>query len=142
MTLRHEGSRGVGGCLPGGAAPADLFEDLRGGFVAAVFVVPIPPFVRLRLRVALRRVLPLLLASQRCNVEIVPGVPHLLVAAVVYEIGAEHAIAVPDERVGAVPLVYAEIFIEVTSDCVPRDMFPAHAPLEAFDVRLRRPRRE
>ena len=32
----------------------DLFEDLGGGFLVAVFVVPSPPLVRRRLRVALR----------------------------------------------------------------------------------------
>src|SRR5213075_620276 len=76
----------------GCAAPADLFEDLGRGFVVAVLVVPPPPLVRLRLRVAFRRVLPLLLAPQRSDVEVVPSVPHLLVTAVVDEVSAEHAI--------------------------------------------------
>src|SRR6266436_8334784 len=57
------------------------------------FVVPDPPLVRLSLRVALGRVLPLLLAPERCDVEVVPAVPHLLVAAVVDAGGSEHVIA-------------------------------------------------
>src|ERR1700737_560420 len=56
----------------------------------AVCVVPVPPLVRRRLRVALRRVLPLLLAAERSDVEVAPGAPHRLVAAVVDEVGAEH----------------------------------------------------
>ena len=44
-------------------------------------VVPDPPLVRRALGVALRRVLPLLLAPERGDVQAVPGVPHLLVAA-------------------------------------------------------------
>ena len=56
-----------------------------------VFVVPVPPLVRRGLRVALRRVLPLLLAPERSHVEVAPGAPHRLVAAAVDEVGAEHA---------------------------------------------------
>src|SRR5262245_4332126 len=68
-----------------------------------VCVVPVPPLVRRRLRVALRRILPFLLAPERRDVEIVPGAPHLLVAAVVDEVGAEDLVLVTDERVRAVP---------------------------------------
>ena len=47
-------------------------------------------------------------AAQRRDVEVVPGAPHLLVAAVVDEVGAEHAVAVAVEHVRAMPLVHAE----------------------------------
>src|SRR5438034_10948504 len=96
-------SCGVAGC----AAPANLFEDLGGSFVVAVLVVPIPPLVRQCLRVALRRVLPLLLTPERSDVEIVPSGPHLLVTAAVDEVGPEHVVAIADERIRAVPLVHA-----------------------------------
>src|SRR5207245_7626937 len=103
------------------------------------FVVPDPPLVRRGLRVALRRVLPLLLAPERSQVEVAPGAPHRLVAAVVDEVGAEHAVAVADERVRAVPLVHAEVGVEVVRDGVPWHL-PAHPRLQALDVRLRRAR--
>src|SRR5439155_24605667 len=103
------------------------------------FIVPDPPLVRRSLRVAVRRVLPLLLAPKRSDVEVVPGVSHLLVAAVVDEVGSEHAVAVADERVRAVPLVYAEVLIEVVRDGVPGNL-PAHPRLHALNVRLRRAR--
>src|SRR5262245_48719099 len=56
--------------------------------LGVVIVVPVPPLVRLRLRVTLRRVFPLLLASERCDVEVIPGAAHLLVATAVDEIRA------------------------------------------------------
>src|ERR1700757_4740106 len=128
--------------LPGCAAPADLFEDLGGGFVVTVFVVPIPPLVRRRLRVALRRVLPLLLTPEGSNVEVAPGAAHLFVTAAVDEVGAEYAVAVAYECVRAVPLVHAEVAIEAVRDRVPRDKIPAHPRLNALNVRLRSPRDE
>src|SRR5262245_43245699 len=73
----------------------------RGRGVIAV--VPVPPFVRWSLRIALRRVLPLFLASEGGEVEVVPRAPHLLIAAVVDEVGAEHLDAVADEGVRAMP---------------------------------------
>src|SRR5213082_3616609 len=100
------------------------------------FVVPDPPLVRRGLWITLRRVLPLLLAPERSDIEVVPGIPHLLVAAVVDEVGAEHAVAVADERVRAVPLVHAEVGVEAIRDGVPRHL-PAHSRLQARDVRLR-----
>src|SRR3712207_3113397 len=54
-----------------------------------VLVVEVPPLVRRRLRIALWRVLPLLLAPERRHVEIRPGAAHRLVAALVDEVGAE-----------------------------------------------------
>src|SRR5262249_23637854 len=88
-----------------------------------------------------RRVLPLLLASERGDVEIVPGVPHLLVASVIDEVSAEHVFAIADERVRAVPLVHAEVGVEAVGDAVPRHL-PVHSCLHAVDVRLRRARGE
>src|SRR5437588_3902928 len=105
------------------------------------FVVPDPPLVRRGLGVALRRILPFLLAPERSDVKVVPGAPHLLVAAVVDEVGTEHVVAVADERVRAVPLVHAEVGVEAIRDGVPRHL-PAHSRLQARDVRLRRPRNE
>src|SRR5947208_16032882 len=104
---------GVAARLSGCAAPANLFENLGRGFVVAVLVVPIPPLVRRSLRVAFRRVLPLLLTPEGSDVEVVPSVPHLFVTAAVDEVGAEYVVAVADERVRAVPLVHAKIFVEV-----------------------------
>src|SRR5207248_2550467 len=92
-------------------------------------------------RVALRRVLPLLLASERSDVEVVPSAPHLLVAAVVDEVGAENTVTIADECVRAVPLVHAEVGVETILDGVPRHL-PVHPRFHAFDVRLRRPRSE
>src|SRR5947208_16459975 len=128
LTSAEARSRGVtahSGC----AAPADLFEDLGGGFVVAVFVVPVPPLVRRRLRVALRRFLPLLLTPEGSDVEIAPGVPHLLIAAVVDEVGAEHAVALAYERVRAVPLIHTEVLVEAVRHRVPRNQLPAHSCL-------------
>src|SRR6266436_9041208 len=95
------------------------------------FVVPDPPLVRRSLRVALRRVLPFLLAPERSDVEVVPCIPHLLVAAVVDEVGAEHIVAVAGERVRAVPLVHAEVLVEVIRYGIPGHL-PAHPRLHAF----------
>src|SRR5882724_2646898 len=78
-----------------------------------VLVVPVPPPVGLRLRIALRRVLPDLLAPERGDVEVGPGAAHRLVAALVDEVGAEDPVVVAQEGVGAVPLVHAEVGVEV-----------------------------
>src|SRR5207245_1428845 len=101
------------------------------------FVVPDPPLVRRGLWITLRRVLPLLLAPERSDIEVVPGVSHLLVAAVVDEVGAEQAFAVADERVRAMPLVHAEVGVELVRHGVPGDQLPTHPRLQALDVRLR-----
>ena len=94
------------------------------------------------LREALRRVLPLLLTPEGSDVQVVPGVPHLLVAAVVDEVGPEHAVAVADERVRAMPLVHAEVLVEAVRNGVPRNELPAHSCLQALDFLLRRARGE
>src|SRR6202000_2789125 len=62
-----------------------------GRFVVVVVVVP--PHVRLGLRVVLRRVLPLLLAPERGDVEVAPGGAEPFVAALVDEGGAEGVVA-------------------------------------------------
>src|SRR6185503_7443275 len=103
--------------------------------------MPVPPFVRRRLRITLRRVFPLLLPSQRGYVEIVPSVPHLLIAATVDEVGSKNLLAVADECIRAVPLVHAKVFVETIRDGVPRHL-PTHPRLHALDVRLRRTRSE
>src|SRR5262249_29761664 len=92
--------------------------------------------------IALGRVLPLLLAPKRSHVEITPGGAERLIAAGVDEVGAEHAVAVADERVVTVPLVDTEVLVEVVGDRVPGDVLPAHPRFQTFDVLLRRSRGE
>jgi hypothetical protein len=113
--------------LPSLNSPLDLSASFLGRLSVAVFVVPVPPFVRRSLRVACRRVFPVLLAPERSHIEVAPGAPERLVAAIVDEVVAEHAVAIADERVRAVPLVYAKVFIEVVSDGVPRVCQPIRA---------------
>jgi hypothetical protein len=60
------------------------------------------------------------LAAERGHVEVVPGAPHLLVAAGIDEVGAEDPVALADECVGAVPLVDVEVLVEVVGDRIPR----------------------
>src|SRR4051794_40340687 len=126
---------------PGGPPPAarPRCAPSRG---AAVLVVKVPPPVRRRLRVALRRVLPFLLSPECGHVEVAPRASHGLVAAAVDEVRAEDPVAVADEGVGAVPLVHTEVGVEVVRQRVPRDLPPAHPRLPALDVRLRRARDE
>src|SRR5579862_4083260 len=85
------------------------------------------------------RVLPGLLTAEWSDVEIAPRAPHRLVATVVDEICAEHALAVAEEHVVAVPFIDAEIFVEAVGDGVPRNV-PLHPLFESRDVRLRRAR--
>src|ERR1041385_1089676 len=85
----------------------DPFRVGRG--VGHVAVVPVPPFVRPALRITLRRVFPLLLTSERGDVEVAPDRAHRLVAAAVDEVSAEDALPVADEGVVAVPFVDAEV---------------------------------
>src|SRR5438552_7067834 len=111
-------------------------------FRRAVRVVVVPPLVRRSLRVALGRVLTLLLAAERGDVEVVPRAPHLLVATGIDEVSAEDPIVVADERVGTVPLVDVEVLVEVIGERVPGDVLPAVALLQSLDVGLRSARRE
>src|SRR6478609_756473 len=76
-------------------------------------VVPVPPLIRRRLRMARRRVLPMLLAAKRREVQVAPGATHLLVAAVVDEVGAKDVLAVADEPIRALSLAM--------SACDPRE---------------------
>src|SRR5215217_6210994 len=140
--IRSGRSLGILARLSGCAAPTDLFENLRGSFIIAVFVVPVPPLVRRSLGVALRRVLPLLLAPKGSDVQVVPSVSHLLVTAAVDEVCAEHAVAIAYERVSAVPLIYAEVFVEAVRHRVPRNELPAHSRFQTLDVLLGRTRSE
>src|SRR6476646_9749909 len=95
----------------------DPFGVRRGA--GNVTVVPVPPLVRPALGVALRRVLPLLLTPERRHVEVAPNRAHRLVAAAVDEVSAEHALAVTDERVVAVPFINPEVGVEAVGDSVP-----------------------
>src|SRR5262249_52647314 len=106
---------------------------LRG---LAVRVVVVPPHVRWGLRIALRRVLPLLLTAERRDIQVAPGASHRLVAPEVDEVGPVDSLAVADEGVGPVPLVHAEVFVKVAGDRVPRDQLPAHALFQALDLGL------
>src|SRR5688500_16334606 len=133
----HAGARSISdGRIPPAASPTQAKS--RG---LAVLVVQVPPLVGRSPRIALGRVLPLLLAPERREVEVVPGAPHRLVAAVVDEVGAEDPLAVAEEGVGAVPLVHAEVGVEVVRERVPRHL-PAHPRLPTLDVRLRGARDE
>src|SRR5882757_11249957 len=75
----------------GGFSNVRHFNPLRvRRGLSLVVVMPVPPLVRQGLRVALGRIFPFLLASERGHVEVAPGAPHGFVAAVVDEISAEH----------------------------------------------------
>jgi hypothetical protein len=77
--LRCERSR-ASPSLPSSNSALNLGAPLLGRLGVAVFVVPLPPFVRRSLRVALWRVFPLLLAPERSHIEVAPSapVPHLV----------------------------------------------------------------
>src|ERR687895_2366481 len=125
----------------GGAPPPARLRHARSCLLP-VLVVVVPPLVRRGLRVALGRVLPLLLPAERRDVEVCPGGAHRLVAALVDEVGAEDLVALADEGVGSVPLVHAEVLVEVVPDRVPGDLLPGHLRLPALYLRLRRARDE
>src|SRR5215207_1039348 len=110
-------------CLSRRASAASDSLLPRAGLRPVVVVEP-PPLVWRGLRVALRRVLPLLLATERGDVEVVPGAPHRLVAAAGDEVGAVDPLAVADEGVGAVPRFDAEVDVEGVGDRVPGDELP------------------
>src|SRR5215467_6110993 len=109
---------------------------VRRGF-GVVVVVPVPPLIWRRLRVACWGVLPRFLTAERRDVEIAPSAPHGLIAAVVYEVCAEHLVAVAEEHVVAVPFIHAEVLIEAVGHGVPGHL-PLHPRLQAGDVGLRR----
>jgi hypothetical protein len=62
----------------------------------------------------------------------------MLVAAHVDEVGAKYSVSLADERVGTVPFVYVEVFVEVVGDRVPGDVLPTVTLLQTLDVALRR----
>src|SRR6478752_5907756 len=78
----RSGSRAGGPALGGRLVGQGVCEVRR----LVVLVVEVPPHVRLRLRVALRRVLPDLLAPERGHVEVGPGRAEGLVTAAVDEV--------------------------------------------------------
>src|SRR5271154_7240219 len=98
--------------------------------------MPVPPLVRRSLGVTFWRVLPSLLPAERREVEVAPGAPYRLVAAVVSEVCAEPPVAIAEEHVVPVPFIDAEVLVEAVGDGVPRHL-PAHPRLQARDVRLR-----
>ena len=110
------------GCRAGGV---ELHQAGSIRVRPARLVMPDPPVVRRGLGIALRRVLPLLLTPERGDVEVGPGAAHRLVAAVVDEVGTEHAVAVTDERICAMPLIDSEVLVEVVGDRVPWDQLPS-----------------
>src|SRR5688500_18049464 len=87
----------------------DLHPFFVGSCSGDVTVVPVPPFVRGRLRVAFRRVFPNFLAAERGDVEIAPCGTHRLVTAAVDEVGTKYLLAIAEEHIVPVPLVDAEI---------------------------------
>src|SRR5215210_4694557 len=81
LPRERSGSRASRAALRGGGVREGRLEDCR----LVVLVVEVPPLVGLGLRVALGRVLPLLLASERGDVEVAPRAAHRLVSALVDE---------------------------------------------------------
>ena len=79
---------------------------------------------------------PTALGARAGDIEIAPGRAQLLIAARVDEVRAEDLIALTDEGVVSVPLVDAEILVEVVGERIPRDEFPAHPLLQALDLGL------
>src|SRR5579859_424493 len=128
-------------CVPfseGGFSSVGHLDPLAvGRGLGVVVVVPVPPLVRWGLGITLWRVLPSLLAAERRDIEVAPGGPHRLVAAVVDEVCAKHTLSVAEEHVVAVPFVDAEVGVEAVGDGVPGHL-PAHPRLQASDVGLRR----
>ena len=112
----------------------ELAPSAAQGARRSVRVVILQPPAGWRLRVALRRVLPLLLAPERRHVEVAPGASQRLVAACIHEIGAEDLIALIYEHVVAMPLVDSEVGVEIIGDLVPGDVIPAVPLLQALDL--------
>lgn len=130
ITKSPRGQHDLEGAM-GGLAPRERARSRA----LLVRVVVVPPVVRGSLRVAVRRVLPLLLAPERGDVEVAPGAAPVFVTAVVDEVGAVDLTVLADERVCPVPLADAEVRVEIVGDRVPGDV-PAHALLQALDLGL------
>src|ERR1700753_1885443 len=97
-----------------------------GRSIGDVTLVPVPPFVGPALGIAFRRVLPHLLTPECGHIEVAPDGAHRFIAATVNEVGSEHALAVANERIVAVPFVHAEIRVKAVRDRVPGDFLPTH----------------
>ena len=107
-----------------------------------VRVVQAPPRVRRALRPAGRRVLPVLLAAERGQVEEGPDAAERLDAATPGRVGEEDAIAIAEEHVKGKILRRPQLALEVlAADRVPGDL-PAHPAGERLDLALRRARDE
>src|SRR5919106_4225517 len=111
-----------------------------------VLVMAAPPLVRRGLRIARRRVLPVLLPAEGCQVEEGPDAAERLDAAPGREVRAIDVVAVAEEDAEAESLARvsrdAEVGVEVAAGRgVPRDR-PAHALLVRLDVRQRRARHQ
>src|SRR2546421_745030 len=87
-------------------APVEQLAEAVAPRVGAglILVVTAPPCVGRGLRVALRRVLPLLLGTERREVEVAPRAAQGLGAAMVDEVRGKHVVAFAEEGVGALPL--------------------------------------
>ena len=108
-----------------------------------VLVVALDPLMGCGLRVSLRRVFPLLLSSQRRDVEVAVDASYALVAAAVEKIGEEDpGLVVAKEHERGVPLVGTEVGVEVVRDRVPGEDLPAHSRSVALDLGLRGARDE
>src|SRR5687767_9583137 len=95
-------------------------------FTFLISVVIVPPLVRRSLWMAVGRIFPLLLPTKRGHVEVAPRRPDRFIAARVDEIRPEYIVTLTYERIVTMPLVDAEIFVEVVRDRVPGDQIPAH----------------
>src|SRR5205823_1578244 len=129
----------------------DLQRHREDELEVSVLVVPAPPLVGLRLRVPGRRVLPLLLPSERGQVEESPHAAERLDAAMGREVRAEDVVAVVNEDAETERLAVlvdallgclgpdAEVEVEVALEGrMPRDR-PAHSLPVVRDLRNRSP---
>src|SRR5260370_39940599 len=90
----------------GGVRHPDAFRVRRG--IGGVTGVPVPPFVRPDLGVALGRVLPPLLTPERRRDEAAPDATPRVVAAAVSEVGAEEERATPHAEVVGIRRTHAD----------------------------------
>src|SRR5215208_7144628 len=112
--------------------------------VVVVLVVAAPPLVRLRLRIALWRVFPLLLAAERCQVEERPDTAERLDAARRREVGPKDLVALTNEDAEAetlAVLVRADARLrrrgpEVDAEVAPEPGEPRDRPPHPLAVRL------
>src|SRR5438874_13154305 len=125
-------------------------QPTESALTCPVFVVAAPPLVRLRLRVPAGRVLPLLLATERCQVEEGPNAAEGFDATGCGEVRAKDAVAVAQEDAEAAILAVmvavrlrrfrpdADVDVELALQRrVPRDG-PTHPLSVRLDLRNRR----